>query len=359
MTETGIWVSGFYGSGKSSFTKYLGFALDPARMVQGKPFLDLLCDRFSRAEIPAALRTITRRHPTAVILLDLGAEQLAESAATTVSLVLYWKVLEWAGFSKEKKLAQLEFTLERRGKLDEFHQKYQERYKDKWEAIHNDPLLGVARAAEIVPQVLPEDFLTPESFHSLRFEEARNIRDLAGEIIDLCRRRTKRDSILFLIDGAGQYVAPRGELILNLDGLARNLKELGQGKVWVVATGQQTLTEIVEKAALNSAELIKLKDRFLIAIHLDASDIREITYRRLLAKSPEGERQLTELFAAHGQALVTHTRLTETALYKGDPDAATFARLTLFCPNTSTCCWNSSARWPDRLAASAYGRQSV
>src|ERR1700723_3140964 len=26
--EIGAWVSGFYGSGKSSFTKYLGFALD-------------------------------------------------------------------------------------------------------------------------------------------------------------------------------------------------------------------------------------------------------------------------------------------------------------------------------------------
>src|SRR5712692_8709378 len=38
VTETGIWVSGFYGSGKSSFTKYLGFALDPNRRVNGRPF---------------------------------------------------------------------------------------------------------------------------------------------------------------------------------------------------------------------------------------------------------------------------------------------------------------------------------
>ena len=44
VTEVGIWVSGFYGSGKSSFTKYLGFALDPNRSVQGKPFIDLLCE---------------------------------------------------------------------------------------------------------------------------------------------------------------------------------------------------------------------------------------------------------------------------------------------------------------------------
>ena len=332
VTEIGIWVSGFYGSGKSSFTKYLGAALDPSRTVQGKPFLDLLCDRFPRNEIPAALRTIAKKHPTAVVFLDLGAEQLAESAAAPVSTVLYWKVLQWAGFSKEKKTAQLEFALDRRGKYEEFKERYRERYNGEWEEIHNDPLIGVARAAEIVPEVLPDDFPTPDSFRSLRFEEARDVRDLAREIIELCRRKTGHENILLLVDEAGQYVAPRGELILNLDGLARSIKELGKGKVWIAATGQQTLSEIVEKAAHNSAELNKLRDRFPISIHLDASDIREITHRRLLAKSEDGRARLEALFKEHGQATVTHTRLSGTALFKGDPDCETFVRLYPFLP---------------------------
>lgn len=332
VTEVGIWVSGFYGSGKSSFTKYLGAALDPSKTVQGKPFLDLLCDRFPRNEIPAALRTVSKKYPTAVVMLDLGSEQLAESAAAPVSTVLYWKVLQWAGFSKEKKTARLEFTLERRGMYDKFKEKYGERYQSEWEEIHNDPLIGVARAAQIVPEVLPEDFPTPESFRGLRFEEARDVRDLVGEIIELCRRKTGHENILLLVDEAGQYVAPRGELILNLDGLARNLKELGKGKVWIAATGQQTLSEIVEKAAHNSAELNKLLDRFPISIHLDASDIREITYRRLLDKAEDGRERLAAMYKKHGQSTVTHTRLTGTALFKGDPDAETFVRLYPFLP---------------------------
>ncbi|MGO9120753.1 MAG: BREX system P-loop protein BrxC [Desulfomonilaceae bacterium] len=332
VTEVGIWVSGFYGSGKSSFTKYLGASLDPSRMVHGKPFLDLLCDRFARNEIPAALRTVSKKYPTAVLLLDLGAEQLAESAAAPVSTVLYWKVLQWAGYSKEKKTAQLEFTLDHRGKYDDFRERYRARFKEAWEEIHNNPLIAVARAAEIVPQVLPEDFPTPDSFRSLRFEEARDVRDLAQTIIELCRRKTGHENILLLIDEAGQYVAPRGELILNFDGLARNLKELGKGKVWIAATGQQTLAEIVERAAYNSAELNKLRDRFPISIHLDATDIREITYRRLLDKSEEGRKKLENLFKDHGQSTVTHTRLSGTVLFKGDPDATTFVRLYPFLP---------------------------
>lgn len=332
VTETGIWVSGFYGSGKSSFTKYLGFSLDPNKKVGGTPFLDLLCDRFHSSDVPALLRTIAAKYPIAVILLDLGAEQLAESAAAPVSAVLYWKVLQWAGFSKDKKLAQLEFTLDRRDKLNDFRKIYHQTFNCEWVEIHNDPLLGTARAAKIVPAILPEEFPTPESFRNLKFEMGDNLRDRVRDMIELCRKKTGCENLLFLLDEAGQYVAPRGELILNMDGLARNLKELGQGKVWIAATGQQTLTEIVEKAAHNSAELNKLRDRFPISIHLDARDIREITYRRLLTKSTEGDSQLRTIFKEKGQSLISHTRLVNTSLYKSDPDADTFTRFYPFLP---------------------------
>jgi hypothetical protein len=326
VTEVGMWVAGFYGSGKSSFTKYLGFALDPERMVHGQPFLDLLADRLRSPDVQASLRTVAKRLPTAVVLLDLGAEQLAESTAATVTNVLYWKVLQLAGYSKEKKLAQLEFTLDDRGLYDDFRAAYRQAYGAEWEEIHNDPLIGVSRASKLLPSFLPQDFPEPDSFSNLRFEMADDVRDLARRMIDLVRRHTGRENILFLIDEAGQYVAPRGELILNLDGLARNLKELGQGTVWTVATGQQTLAEIVERAAHNSPELNKLRDRFPISIELDARDVREITYRRLLTKSDEGEAQLRALFEASGQALVTHTRLTGTSLFRDDPNAKDFVR---------------------------------
>lgn len=326
VTEVGMWVAGFYGSGKSSFTKYLGFALDPERMVHGQPFLDLLADRLRSPDVQASLRTVAKRLPTAVVLLDLGAEQLAESTAATVTNVLYWKVLQLAGYSKEKKLAQLEFTLDDRGLYDDFRAAYRQAYGAEWEEIHNDPLIGVSRASKLLPSFLPQDFPEPDSFSKLRFEMADDVRDLARRMIDLVRRHTGRENILFLIDEAGQYVAPRGELILNLDGLARNLKELGQGTVWTVATGQQTLAEIVERAAHNSPELNKLRDRFPISIELDARDVREITYRRLLTKSDEGEAQLQALFQASGQALVTHTRLTGTSLFRDDPNAEDFVR---------------------------------
>ncbi len=332
VTEVGIWVSGFYGSGKSSFTKYLGLALDPERKVGDQPFVELLGEHIRSNDVKAALRTVARKAPTEVVFLDLGAEQLAESAAAPVSMVLYWKVLQQLGYSKDKKLAQLELVLERKGKLDEFQNLYREQWNEEWESIHNAPLLGNARAAKIVPRVLPEDFPTADSFSRLKFEEAATVKDRAREMIDLLRKKRGKQNILLLIDEAGQYVAPRSELILNLDGLVRDFKELGRGKVWVIATGQQTLSEIVSKATYNSADLVKLRDRFPITIELDARDIKQITHRRLLTKTQEGEAKLKALFKQSGQALVTHTRLTGTSLYKGDPDPDNFAQFYPFLP---------------------------
>src|ERR1022692_4645466 len=61
VTETGVWVSGFYGSGKSSFTKYLGFALDPDRKIGDRLFLDLLAERIGAVTVVAELRAIAAR----------------------------------------------------------------------------------------------------------------------------------------------------------------------------------------------------------------------------------------------------------------------------------------------------------
>jgi hypothetical protein len=302
VTETGIWVSGFYGSGKSSFTKYLGFALDPSRKVTGKPFLELLSDRLNSVAIKAELRSLVAQHPTAVIMLDLGSQQLAATASASVTTVLYWKVLQWAGYSKEKKIAALEFKLDAMGRYDEFQEAYRSKFpgKGEWLEEHNDPIIGVTRADQLVPDFFPDDFPQPGIFRSLRFDEAEDVRDQTQRMIALARRKSGYENILFLLDEAGQYVAPRGELILNLDGLARNLKELGKGRVWIAATGQQTLAEIVEQSAYNSAELNKLRDRFPISIELDARDIREITYRRLMTKPPQAQKDLTERFKKHG-----------------------------------------------------------
>jgi len=330
--DCGVWVSGFYGSGKSSFTKYLGLALDDDCIVDGRPFWELLGERLQSQQSRALLSSLINQYPTAVVMLDLATEQMSADAAAPVTNVLYYKVLQKFGYSREKKLCRLELELDSRGLRRQFEDLYREKFGSPWADIHNDEMIGVANAAQIVPRVLPMEFPTPESFSELVSEKVETVQDLGLKTIEIVRQKSGKQNILFLIDEAGQYVAPRSELILNLDGLARTLKESGGGHVWLVCTGQQTLTEISEQAALNSAELGKLRDRFPISLELEAQDIEEITYRRLLSKSDAGDQELRAKFSAHGQALIAHTRISGSRLFKGDPDADEFVRLYPFLP---------------------------
>src|SRR5206468_3151147 len=147
------------------------------------------------------------------------------------------------------------------------------------------------------------------------------------EMVDLVRRKSGKKNILFIIDEVGQYVSAKPNLILNLDGLAKNLKYIGGGTVWLFATAQQTLTEDNVSAILNAPGLFKLKDRFPIQVHLEASDIKEICHKRLLTKSSSGEKELGALFDSHGPSLRTATQLKDGGVYEAGLAKQTFIEL--------------------------------
>lgn len=331
--EVGVWVSGFYGSGKSSFTKYLGLAFDDSITIDGIPFIQYLQDRLKRTTTRQLLSTVTKRFPAAVLMLDLASEQVAGATMAEVSTVLYYKVLQWAGYSRNLKVAALERRLQKDGRYPEFLALFQERTGgEDWQSYRNDELVVDSLIPEIAHQLYPNLFTTPTAFTTEASEVIRFENDRVQEMLDIVREKSGKQYILFVIDEVGQYVGSRPNLILNLDGLAKNIKAQGNGKVWIVGTGQQTLTEDDQRAALNSPELFKLKDRFPIGVDLEADDIKEICYTRLLGKSPEGANRLGALFDQHGQALRHHTKLEDARAYGADFDRQAFIDLYPFLP---------------------------
>ena len=333
QNEVGVWVSGFYGSGKSSFTKYLGLAFDDNIKIDGIPFIQHLQDRLKKSTTKALLSSVSKRFPAAVLMLDLASEQVAGATMEEVSTVLYYKVLQWAGYSRNLKVAAFERKLKKEQRHQEFVQLFSD-YTDglDWDDYRNDELVVDSVIPELAHQMYPSLFKTPSSFTTEASEVIRFENDRVEEMIEIAREASGKEHIIFIIDEVGQYVGSRQNLILNLDGLAKNLKNIGDGKVWVIGTAQQTLTEDDPKASLNSPELYKLKDRFPIQIDLEANDIKEICYSRLLGKSPTGEAELAALFDKHGQALRNHTKLVDARAYGADFDKQTFINLYPFLP---------------------------
>ncbi len=85
VNEIGVWVSGFYGSGKSSFSKYLAFALDDSKQSNGTPFTDLLSAQFHKKSTQQLLGKLADNFPAAVIPTDLASDQIAGATMEEIS----------------------------------------------------------------------------------------------------------------------------------------------------------------------------------------------------------------------------------------------------------------------------------
>jgi hypothetical protein len=269
------------------------------------------------------------------------------------------RCLQWAGYSRNLKVAAFERMVEKDNRTAELHAKVMRPCRaPPGRGCRTTRLATDALIPKFAHEMYPALFPDAKSFSSrtdgfFQFEDQR-----VQEMIDIVREKSGKQNIIFIVDEVGQYVASRDNLILNLDGLAKNLKRLGDGKVWIISTAQQTLTEDDPRASLNSDKLYKLKDRFPIQIDLESSDIKEICYRRLLGKSPAGETELGKLFEAHGQALRHNTKLQDAKYYDADFSKESSPISTRSCRLTSTSCCTCWAPWPSPLAASACALRS-
>lgn len=331
--EIGVWVSGFYGSGKSSLSKYIGMALDDRITVDGTPFLQHFSDRIRDSRTKALLNTVAKRFPASVVMVDLASEQSAGASMEDVATVLYNKVLKWAGYSRNLKVASFERRLKKDGRYEEFENLFSEMLEgESWQSYQDDPSVVDFIIPELAHQMYPKFWPHSDSFKTDHEEIVFTVEQQAQEIIDIVRETSSKEYCVFIFDEIGNYVGPREKLIFKLQGFAQIIKQLGKGKVWIFGTAQQTLAEDDKSAALNSPELYKLIDRFPIDIRLKSSDIKEICYLRLLGKSSEGEKKLKSLFESNGQSLRHATKLEGNKFYEADVDEKSFVNLYPFLP---------------------------
>jgi hypothetical protein len=313
----GVWVSGFFGSGKSSFAKYLGYILSN-RSVLGQPVAELFKAKFQDERLSALMDFIHQRVPMDAVLFDVSVDRAVRDPSERLAEVLYRVLLRELDYAEDFELAELEIELEREGRLPAFLQWCERLYGD-WRRIRKGAQ-GLARASAVLHHLDPRTYPSPDSWAQTLGDRrfALSVGKLVDRTFDLLARRRPGKTLLFVVDEVGQYVSRSVDKIEDLRALVEEFGKEGKNRVrrreavapvWLVVTAQEKLEEVVAAIDSKRVELARLQDRFRHRVDLSPADIREVATRRVLQKRPEGAAALRRLYEAHRGQLGAACRL--------------------------------------------------
>lgn len=304
-----IWVSGFFGSGKSSWAKALGYLLwNPT--VDGLPAIDRFFERTDAPKLRALLSTIHAQAPTLTVLLNLatGSNVVAREGESVV-LPVYRALLERLRYSRNFLLAELEFVLEDDGRLQTFEDRFAEATGKQW-SERRFTSLAKNEASRALHLLDPETFPQPDSWAKSATEPDIDADWFVARALTLLERRGGGATRLALVvDEAGQYVARSVQRMLDLQGLAEACQKK-TGRIWLTVTSQERLNDVVDSLESKQVELARAQARFPLRVDLLPSDIDEVTGKRVLDKTDAGQQAVRDLVAGYRNQLAANTRLT-------------------------------------------------
>ncbi len=304
-----VWVSGFFGSGKSSYAKILGLAIEN-RDISGISASERFSASVGDAKLTVLLKGINERIPTHTVIFDVSTDRGIRSGNQMLTEIMYRLFLESLGYAKEIDLAELEIDLETRGQLTEFETRFEELQGKEWNTGKGMLSFAIIEASATLNAMQPATFPQPDSWAKSRPKVDISPGKLADRIVELMKRRRPGFSLMFVVDEVGQFVARDVQKMLDLQAIVQQLGIKGRGKHWIVITSQERLNELVSGLDDKKIELARLMDRFPLQAHLESSDISEVTSRRVLKKSAPAEAELGKLFDAHRARLELNSRLT-------------------------------------------------
>src|SRR5215210_2480829 len=203
---TNVWVSGFFGSGKSSYAKVLGYLLANPTIV-GRTAAERFAERVDAPRISALLHTIHTQAPTLAVFVDLSTGRNVAREGESVVLPVYRALLERLGYSRNLVLAELEFDLEGDAVLEGFERRN----------------VGLAKgeASHALHLLRPDTYPDVDSWARQASEPEINANWFAVRAKELVARRGGGATrLVFVVDEVGQYVARSVDRMLDLQGLA-------------------------------------------------------------------------------------------------------------------------------------------
>ena len=318
--KIGVWISGFFGSGKSHFLKILSYLLSNDT-VAGKPSVEYFTDKFDDPMMFAQLERCANV-PTDTILFNIDSKSPINKDKTAILRVFAKVFYEYRGFyGDDLKVARLEQFIDKSGKTDAFKSKFAEVNGDEWENVRDAFAFFEDDIVETLVETLGMSETAARNWFNGTETADMSIEQLVKEIKEYIDSKGKNFRLMFMIDEVGQYIGSDGSLMLNLQTIVEEIGSKCDGRVWVMVTSQEAIDSITK---ISGDDFSKIQGRFNTRLSLSSSSVDEVIKKRILAKTETAEQMLLMSYSKNSAVLKNLFTFNDAVLdlkgYSGEYD---------------------------------------
>lgn len=296
-SEIGVWISGFFGSGKSHFLKILSYILDN-REIDGRKAIDFFekDDKISDAMVLADMR-LAAETSTDVVLFNIDSKSDSNSKQNKDAIVnVFLKVFnEMRGLCGSlPHLADLESQLMDVDQYEAFREAFEDEYGSRWEeSRHKFDFIQ----DDVVEALVKIDFMSEAAARNWCEKATEtyriSIEDFAKRVKAYINKKGNNHHVVFMVDEVGQYIGDDSNLMLNLQTVREELSKECKGKAWVIVTSQQDVDSIMK---VKGNDFSKIQGRFATRLALSSANVDEVIKKRILEKNDTGAQTLRLLY---------------------------------------------------------------
>lgn len=329
----GVWVSGFFGSGKSHFIKILSYLLENIEASNSQTGEHKRAVQFfdeHKIKDPMLLADIQRaiQGTADVILFNIDAKADSKSDRDAILQVFLRVFNEKMGYTGDSPyVAEMERYLVSKGAYESFKSEFQANNGNAW-SVERD---AVDFLRDDVVTALSKALGMSEASAATWFDNARdnyriNIEGFAKLIGEYLQTQPKGHRIIFLVDEVGQFIGDNSQLMLSLQTITEQLGTATKGKAWVIVTSQEDIDAALGEAnKAKSQDFSKIQGRFHTRLSLASSNTDEVIGERLLAKTEAAHVELRDTFVQKGDIINNQLAFIGNSVsLRGYKDAAEF-----------------------------------
>ena len=313
-TEIGIWISGYFGSGKSHFAKILSLLVGNRNLegvTASKRFESRVPEDAPRRS--SIIRSLSRVEQCHTDVLAFNLNTLSDSKSRPLPSLLLSQYYLSRGYSANLIYARvIEAELDKQGKLAALHEAVEARAKKPWADIQKNLSFYrthlYAAACEIAPEVFGSQQDVDNALKEAERGELYNVSFLVDTILAGLKEREaetkKPQRLLLVLDESGQWIEDDQGRLSQLQALVEECAIKGQGKIWIIVTTHGDMGSIYKEARALEGDMKKIEGRFRFKPALTTENIELVLEDRLFRKRIAGKQELESLYDSRGSGLL-------------------------------------------------------